>query len=50
MKAGIAGGIEAIVRAINIYIVSADVCEKGCGALMNMSLNNRKNNASSKQQ
>ena len=41
MKAGAAGGIEAVVKAINTHINNADVCEKGCGALNNMTLNGK---------
>ena len=44
MKAGTAGGIEAAVKVINTHINNADVCEQGCGALMNMTVNNGKNN------
>ena len=36
VKAGAAGGIEAVVKAINTHIDNSDVCEKGCGALWNM--------------
>ena len=36
MKAGAAGGIEAVVKAINTHIGNADVCKNGCGALWNM--------------
>ena len=43
MKAGAAGGIDAVVKAINTHIDNADVCEKGCGALSNMTFNNGKN-------
>ena len=42
MKAGAAGGIGAIVKVINTYIDSADVCEKGYGALWSMTVNNGK--------
>ena len=45
MKAGTAGGIEAVVKAINAHIKNADVCEKGCCALLNITFNNRKNTA-----
>ena len=40
-KAGIAGSIEAVVKAINTHIDSADVCEYGCGALRNMAVNGK---------
>ena len=36
MKAGAAGGIEAVVKAINTHINNAGVCEKGCATLYNM--------------
>ena len=42
MKAGAAGGIEAVVKAINTNIDNAGVCEQGCGALWNMTLNGKK--------
>ena len=41
MEAGTAGGIEAVVKAINTHIDNVDVCKKGCAALVNM-LNNGK--------
>ena len=37
-KAGAAGGIEAVVKAINTHIDNAGVCESGCGALSNILL------------
>ena len=43
VKAGAAGGIEAVVKAINTHINNAGVCENGCGALWNMTANNGKN-------
>ena len=43
MKAGAAGGIEAVVKVINTHIDNADLCEKGCGALNNMTANGKKN-------
>ena len=42
MKAGAAGGIEAVVKAINTHINNAGVCVQGCGALLNMTINNSK--------
>ena len=42
MKAG-AAGIEAAVKAINTHIENADVCFVGCGALMNMTINGKRN-------
>ena len=42
MKTGIVGGIEAVVKAINTHIDNVDVCFVGCGALLNMTLNNGK--------
>ena len=41
MKAGTAGGIEAVVKAINTHIKSTDVCYNGCGALLNMTVNGK---------
>ena len=43
MKAVAAGGIEAVVKAINAHANSTNVCEHGCGALFNMTKNNGKN-------
>ena len=43
MKAGAAGCIEAVVKAINTHINNAGVCDRGCGALNNMTANNGKN-------
>ena len=43
MKAGAAGGIEAVVKVISTHINNAGVCENGCGALRNMTVNNGKN-------
>ena len=42
VKAGIAGGIEAVVRAINTHINNVDVCKQGCSALWNMTANDKK--------
>ena len=39
MKAGTAGGIEAVVKAINTHINNAGVCYRGCGALNSMTVN-----------
>ena len=36
MKAGAAGGIEAVVKAIKTHIDNVGVCYRGCGALRNM--------------
>ena len=41
MKAGAAGGIEAVVKAINTHINNADVCRTGCGALWDMANNSK---------
>ena len=41
MKAGAVGGIEAVVKAINTHIGNAGVCEQGCRALMNMTVNGK---------
>ena len=43
MKAGTAGGIDAVVKAINTHIDNAGVCKQGCGALMNMTANGKNN-------
>ena len=43
MKAGVIGGIEVVVKAINTHIDNAGVYERGCGALANMTVNNGKN-------
>ena len=40
VKAVTAGGIEAVVKAINTHIDNDDVCYVGCGALWNMAVNN----------
>ena len=42
MKAGIAGGIEAIVRAINANVDNYVVSCVGCRVLRNMTVNNGK--------
>ena len=39
MKAGAGGGIEVVVKVINAHINNADICEWGCGALKNMTIN-----------
>ena len=36
MKARTAGGIETVVKVINVHIENADVCKFGCAALGNM--------------
>ena len=33
VKAGTAGGIEAVVKAINTHIDNTNVCEQGCKTL-----------------
>ena len=43
MKAGAAGGIEAVVKAISTHISNAGVYISGCGALLSMTINNGKN-------
>ena len=48
VKAGTAGGIEAVVKAINTHIDNPGVCRTGCGALWNMA-NNSKNTDKNKQ-
>ena len=42
MKAGAAGGVEAVVKVINTHINNAGVCENGCGALNSMTINGKK--------
>ena len=42
MKAGTAGGIEAVVNATNTHIGNADACRCGCIALCNMTSSNSK--------
>ena len=44
VKAGAAGGIEAVVKAINTHIKNAGVCHFGCGALWCMTESNSKSN------
>ena len=41
MKAGAAGGIEAVVKAINTHISNSCVCRTGCSALRNMIFNGK---------
>ena len=36
VKAGEAGGIEAVVKAINTHINNSGMCENGCDALCNI--------------
>ena len=43
MKAGAAGGIEAVIKVINIHTDNVGVCEKGCSALCSMTKDNGKN-------
>ena len=50
MKVGAAGGIDAIVRAINTHINNTGVCRAGCAALNNMTLNGKNIDKSIKQQ
>ena len=42
LKAGEAGGIDAVAKAINAHLGNADVCYHGCSALWNMVLNGKK--------
>ena len=39
---GAVGGIEAVVKAINVHINNADICRAGCDALWFMVFNNSK--------
>ena len=41
VKAGTAGGIEAVVKAMNTHINNPGVCYQGCGALWNMTVNGK---------
>ena len=50
MKAIAAGGIEAIVEAINTHTNNIGVCHTGCWALWFMALNNSKNTLKTNQQ
>ena len=43
MKAVAAGGIEAVVKAINTHVDNAGVCEWVCRALMSMTTLDGKN-------
>ena len=38
MKAGTAGGIETVIKVINAHMNDADVCEQGCWAFGNMTI------------
>ena len=42
MKAGTAGGIEVVVKAINTHVNNSDVCKWGCATLKNMTCDNGK--------
>ena len=42
VKAGIARGIEAVVKAINTHTNNFDMCRAGCGALSNITKDNGK--------
>ena len=42
VQAGAEGGIETVVKAINIHIKNPSVCKYGCGALWNMTCKNGK--------
>ena len=42
VKAVAAGGIEAVVKAIDTHINNSGVCYAGCSALGNMTANNCK--------
>ena len=44
VRVGAAGGIEAIVKAINAHIDNAELCKNGCSTLWDMIKNNGKNN------
>ena len=40
VKLRTAGGVEAVVKAINTHVGNVDVCEQGCAMLMNMTIDN----------
>ena len=42
VTAGKCGAIEAVVSAMKTHLNNAGVCEKGCGALINITANNGK--------
>ena len=42
VTAGKCGAIEAVVSAMKTHTDNANVCEKGCGALINITANNGK--------
>ena len=42
MKAGAAGGIEAVVKVVNTHVKDAGACFQGCAALSSMTANNGK--------
>ena len=42
VKAGVAGGIETVVKAINAHANKSDLCTQGCGSLWVMTTNNGK--------
>ena len=42
MKAGRAGGVEAVVKVINAHINNVDMCYVGCTVLRNMIVDNGK--------
>ena len=41
MKAGAAGGIEAVAKAINTHTDNPDVCYMGCAALLVITYNDK---------
>ena len=47
MKAGAAGEVEAVVKAINAYINNAGVCEQGCKTLVSTTTIDCKNTINS---
>ena len=49
VKAGLAGGLEVVVKAINTHIDNDSICEFGCGALWNMINDNSKTVTNNKQ-
>ena len=44
MRAGTAGGIEAVLKAIDAHMDRVDLCRQGCAVLYSLTINNCKNN------
>ena len=41
-SAEVTEGIEAVIKAMNMYLNNSDVCEQGCGTLWNVTFWNSK--------